>query len=210
MTGSITHIEQLEKWFRAANLPFFSLKYAGTGEKTIFRNETWEDMEDAWEQLKTHPLRTNIDIRQGAYPAQAGIGGMPYPGVGDISGYVAQQVELAMLRRDNEELQQQIENPVSGWERIIDKIGQSPHLAGIAQMLVASLVPKATTVAQGVPATVVAGTPDAENEDGYPDTMYENLEATAAALNTTPEKMVEKMAELARKNPEIARTLIAP
>ena len=129
MTGSITNIEQLEKWFRAGNLPFFSLKYAGTGDKTIFRNEVWEDMEDAWEQLRNqveaqasagramleilvykkgsanHPLRTNVDIRPGYYPAQAGISGpgmYPQMGIGNVQEYVTKEVRIAMLERDNE------------------------------------------------------------------------------------------------------------
>lgn len=236
MTGSITNIEQLEKWFRAGNLPFFSLKYAGTGDKTIFRNEVWEDMEDAWEQLRNqveaqasagramleilvhkkgaanHPLRTNVDIRPGYYPAQAGIAGpgmYPQMGIGNVQEYVTKEVRIAMLERDNEDLRNEISNPANTWERILDKIAESPHLAGIAQMFLGGLLGK---LGQPAPVmTPVNGMPvevSRESEE-YPDAMFENLEAAAGILGTSPEAVAEKLAELVKQNPELAKTLLS-
>lgn len=236
MTGSITNIEQLEKWFRAGNLPFFSLKYAGTGDKTIFRNEVWEDMEDAWEQLRNqveaqasagramleilvykkgaanHPLRTNVDIRPGYYQAQAGIAGPGFPGmgmgIGNVQDYVTKEVRIAMLERDNEDLRNEISNPANTWERILDKIAESPHLAGIAQMFLGGVLGK---LGQPAPVmTPVNGMPAvASQESGeYPDAMYEDLETAAGILGSSPEAVAAKLAQLVKQNPELAKTLL--
>lgn len=234
MTGSITNIEQLERWFRSANLPFFTLKYSGTGDKIIFRNETWEDLEDAWEQLRNqveaqasagramleilvykkgganHPMRTNVDIRPGYYPATAGISGPVYPGqmpgIGTVQEYVAQQVKIAMLERDNRDLQDAVNNPANTWERVLDRIAESPQLAGIAQIFVSGLVSRfapAAPVSVAVPVNGVPGDPEA-----YPDAMYDNLEEAAQILGTSPEAIAAKVAYLVKQNPDIAKTLL--
>lgn len=236
MTGSITNIEQLEKWFRAGNLPFFSLKYAGTGDKTIFRNEVWEEMEDAWEQLRNqveaqasagramleilvykkgsanHPLRTNVDIRPGYYPSQPGIAGpgmYPQMGIGNVQDYVSKEVRIAMLERDNEDLKAALNNPANTWERILDKISESPHLAGIAQMFVGGILSR---FGQGAPVTMpVNGMPPTIPQEGeeYPDAMFEDLEAAAGMLGTSPEAVAAKLAQLVKQNPELAKTLLS-
>ena len=235
MTGSITNIEQLEKWFRAGNLPFFSLKYAGTGDKTIFRNEVWEDMEDAWEQLRNqveaqasagramleilvykkgsanHPLRTNVDIRPGYYPAQAGISGpgmYPQMGIGNVQEYVTKEVRIAMLERDNEDLRNEINNPANTWERILDKVSESPNLAGIAQTFIALLASKFGAATPMM--TPVNGTPlVAQEGEEYPDAMFENLETAAGLLGSSPEAVAAKLAQLVKQNPELAKTLLS-
>ncbi len=215
MQGSITNIEALEKWFKSNNLPYFSLKYAGQGEKIIFRNELWDDIEEAWEHLRdqvtaqadggramlellvynkgkaNHPLRTNIDIR--VQPTSvAGIAGIGFPGLyGNMEGYIAQRIELEMLKRDNEELQAQIENPTNTWERIIDKLGNSPHLSGIAQVLISSLFAKAP-----VSAPAIAGNGSSP------------LDEAAEILGTPPETLANKVLELVKNNPELAKSLL--
>lgn len=232
MTGSITNIEQLEKWFRAANLPFFSIRYAGQGEKIVFRNEVWEDMEDAWEQLKNqveaqasagramleilvfakgkanHPLRTNVDIRPGYQPATAapGIAGHPWAGIGSVTDYVNTQVKLAMLERDNDDLRAQIGSPVNAFERILERVAESPHLAGIAQALIGGLLSKGAAQIPQM-AAPVTGVPQPESED-YPEQMFEDLESAASVLGTTPEALAAKVAALVKQNPEIAKTLL--
>lgn len=234
MTGSITNIEQLERWFKSANLPFFTLKYAGTGDKVIFRNEAWEDMEEAWEQLRNqveaqasagramleilvykkgganHPLRTNLDLRPGYYPAQQGIAGPGYvgafPGIGSVQDYVQQQVKIAMLERDNADLQAELSNPANTWERVLDKIAESPHLAGIAQMFVHGVMSRFAPAAAPVMAAPVNGVP--AQEEAYPDDMYNNLEEAANILDTTPEAIAAKVAQLVKQNPETAKMLL--
>lgn len=230
MQGAITNIESLEKWFKSNNLPYFSLKYAGQGEKIIFRNEVWDDITEAWEHLRdqvqaqadggramlellvynkgkaNHPLRTNLDIRPTAMTPVAGIGSTP--GVyGGMESYISQRIELEMLRRDNEELQAQINNPINSWERILDRVAQSPQLAGIAQVLIAGLFSKGQAP---VMAQSIAGTPgsapgtDADDEsDGY-----EHLEAAAEKLGTDPATLAKKVNELVNQNPDLAKSLL--
>lgn len=220
MQGSITNIENIEKWFKANGLPYFSLKYAGQGEKIIFRNEVWDDVSEAWEHLRdqvqaqadggramlellvynkgkaNHPLRTNIDIR-GASTQLAGIGSIP--GVyGGMENYIAQRIELEMLKRDNEELQAALENPVNVWERILDKVSQSPQLSGIAQVLISGLL--ARTQAP-VSASAIAGVP--ETRGGL-----ESLEDAARTLGTDPETLARKVNELVHQNPDLAKQLL--
>lgn len=235
MTGSITTIEQLEKWFRAANLPFFSIRYAGQGEKIVFRNEVWEDMEDAWEQLKNqveaqasagramleilvfskgkanHPLRTNVDIRPGYQPATAapGIAGHPWAGIGNVTDYVNTQVKLAMLERDNEDLRAQIGSPMNAFERVLERVAESPHLAGIAQNLLAGLFKAPMQPMQAVPVTGVPpeAQPTQEGDD-YPEQMFVDLESAAGVLGTTPEALAAKVAMLVKQNPELAKTFL--
>ncbi len=221
MQGSITNIESLEKWFKANSLPYFSLKYAGHGEKIIFRNEVWDDVTEAWEQLRdqvqaqadggramlellvynkgkaNHPLRTNIDIRPGSTQV-AGIGSIPGIWGGNIESYISQRIELEMLKRDNEELQAALENPVNVWERILDKVSQSPQLSGIAQVLISGLL--ARTQAP-VSASAIAGVP--ETRGGL-----ESLEDAARTLGTDFETLARKVNELVHTHPDLAKQLL--
>lgn len=167
MTGAITSIDGLRRWFFANGLPHWSLRYNLPGEKIIARNETHDDLPAAWDMLAdlvtmqveagramlevlvykpgkpTHTLRTNIDIRdsfghRGA-PAPAGVAALP-GGIGNIDEYIEQRISLAMLERENEELKAAINAPGNWVERVVDRVAESPHLSAVVQTLVAGLL----------------------------------------------------------------------
>jgi hypothetical protein len=172
MTGAITDIGSLERWFKQNNRPFWSVKYQGPNERVIARNDSVTDVSQAWDNLEAiikmqtesgravlevlqygsekgaqgHALRTNVDIRDYGgprYPVQQAPAVAGYPGVGNIEDLIEQRVHLAMLERENEDLKAAINAPGSMLERVVDKIAESPHLSQVVAQLVAGLFNRA-------------------------------------------------------------------
>ena len=115
MTGAITDIQSLERWFKTNDRPFWSVSYAGPNPRVIARNDKTTDVNQAWDNLEAiikmqteagravlevlqygsdkgaqgHALRTNVDIRDpfGGYASNR----MPAPAQG-IAGYGVQSI----------------------------------------------------------------------------------------------------------------------
>lgn len=248
MSGAITDIENLQRWFYGNGLPNFTLKYQGTGDKTIYRNkDTITDMNDAWEELRhqvdsqaeagraqlevlvyspgknNHAIRTNLDIRGGYFnramaPQPTGIAGLP-AGVGNLDSYIQERIDLALLKKENEELRDQLNSPANGWERILGIIADSPHLSGIAQTLLVgtlgknnpALMQQAMAAVNGAP--TYAGQPGElpapDQVQGDPQTVFAtNIQEAADNLGTDPVTLAVNLNRLIQSNPDIARTLL--
>lgn len=243
MSGGITNIYDLERWFRGNSMPYFTVKYQGPGERIIYRNDNIEDLTEAWEELKhqvesqagagrallevmvyqkgknNHPTRTNVEIRDmaSARNQQSAISGAPQFGIGSIQEYVDNQVHVAMLERENQELKEALNSPTNTWERILDKISESPHLAGLVQTFIGTLMGKA-----GMPAPAVTGhfqpsprqTDDEGNEITPPETdeqqelFIQNIQEVCATLGIDALTLAVKLNQLVQKNPAMAKTLI--
>jgi len=238
MIGAITSIEHLERWFRGNALPYFTLKYAGPGERVIFRNDgAIDDMETAWDELRhqvemqgasgramlevlvfkkgkaNHPVRTNIDIRNMPANSQNGnIAGLP-GGIANVGDYVDMKVRLAMLERDNEDLMQQIDNPANTWERVIDKLSESPHLAGLAQMLISGLMKPGAPAQVGKQQQQQQPQPDYEPPQGAnanPNHIFEqNILDTTRLLGIDHVTLSAKLKKLVETNPDQAKQLLS-
>jgi hypothetical protein len=172
MTGAITDIASLERWFKQNGRPFWSVKYQGPNERVIARNDSVTDVSQAWDNLEAiikmqtesgravlevlqygsekgaqgHALRTNVDIRDYGgprYPVQQAPAVAGYHGVGDIKELIEHHVQLALLEKENEDLKAAINAPGSMLERVVDKIAESPHLSQVIGQLVAGLFNRA-------------------------------------------------------------------
>lgn len=233
MIGAITSIEHLERWFKGNGEPYFTLKYAGPGERVIFRNDgAIEDIETAWDELRhqvemqgasgramlevlaykkgrnNHALRTNVDIRAVTTNAQmAGINGMP-GSMSSMVDYVDMKVELAMLKRDNEELEFRLMEPANTWERIIDKVSESPHLAGIAQMLIANLT-KTGNASQQIAQQPKPDVEQPQHANGNPNHQFEqNILDTSRMLEMDHVTLSAKLKRLVETNPDLAKQIL--
>lgn len=168
MTGAITDIGSLQRWFMTNGRPFWTVKYAGPQERIIARNDNVTDMAQAWDNLEAvvrmqteagravlevlqynsekgaqgHALRTNVDIRDHApryAPAQVQPAVAGMPAIGDIQEYIDQKVNLALLEKENEDLRAAINAPSNMLERIVEKVSESPHLSAAVAQLIAGL-----------------------------------------------------------------------
>lgn len=145
----------------------------------------------------------------GANAAIAGIGMLP-PQIDER--YITERIELAMLKKENEDLKEAINGPSNSWERFLEIIGQnealSNALAGVLMGFAGkSGLPPATFQR---PVTGTANTDD-DNEAGQDlqQAFIEDVNAAASALQTDAVTMMRKLRQMVKENPEYAKQMFS-
>lgn len=248
MNGAITDLEHLKRWFFGNGHPYFFINYQGAGNRKIYQNESIEEMQEAWEELEyqvksqtghgramlevvqyakgkqNHPVRTYIDMRSDAQAqgtAMAGIGN--FPAQGYPANYVQDQIKMALMEKELEDMRAALESPSNVFENIVDKIGQSPHLSGLVNNLVSALFGQKGAV----PSMPVNGHPGAQQptaqatqpeagteatgEEMTPERIalfQSNIDRICTALETDPINLSSKLAALVEGNPDLAKNLL--
>lgn len=151
----------------------------------------------------------------GDHGSNGGISGLPALAGGDIQTYIAGQVKLALLEKENEELREAMNGPNNMWERMVQTVADSPHLSQVVNNLVVGLVTKVNPAA----APHMQTTPPPMN--GHPTTdelgddtedpqsvFYNNINAVSQSLGVDPITLSAKLNKLVRDNPEMAKQLL--
>lgn len=136
-------------------------------------------------------------------------------GIGNLPGtsteqYIQERIDMALLRRENEDLKAQMNGPVSGWERFLDIIGQNEQLSGAIAGLLLGLANK-----NGIPATIpapVTGHPSTDDNDDNddPQTVFaQNIQSASNALHTDPVSLSRALNRLVTSNPELAKQIFS-
>ena len=216
----------------------------GNTDRMIYKNVVIEDMDAAWDRLQNHvadqanvgrarlalivydkgkennPISTYIDIRPGYQSEQHGasaISGLP-PGIGSINEFIEERVALAMLKKENEDLKEQLNQPQNNWERSIETLSGVPGISEVLKIAVAGIVAKFAPQSMPVVAGILNGTSDAmatgegDHDDGVagdPQTRFtNNIQSTASLLNVDPLTLSERLNALVKQNPEVAKQLL--
>lgn len=141
----------------------------------------------------------------------AGIGNLPVLN----ETYIQERIDLALLRRENEELKAALNGPGSTWERILDIIGQSEPLSLALSGLITNLAAKNGMTLPAAPiARPVTGSPapvDSDDDDtADPQSIFaESINAAASGLDTDPVTMARKLKKIVEQNPEFAKQIFA-
>ena len=173
MLGAITNTDDLKQWFLLNKKPFFTLKYenGGSTDRIILRNDTAEEMDDAWEMLQSQVVSqaasgrarlalivyergkhnnpsgyTMIDINplaQRSTQGVASIAGLP-AGIGSVTEYVDLKLATERLRWENDLLKEQLATPVNSVERWFETIGNLPGAMDVVKIIATGLVTKWT------------------------------------------------------------------
>lgn len=145
----------------------------------------------------------------------AAISGLP-PGVGSIQEYVNKEVEMALMKKELQDLREMLAQPNTGWERAVETISGIPGIDKALHALVAGLVTKINPAAAPAVQAAMAGTPDAqtggnhdEDNDDDPQAVFaDNINMAATRLQTDPVTLAKKINQLVHSNPEVAKQLL--
>lgn len=155
--------------------------------------------------------RTNIDIVSTGL-----VGSGVQPGIGNLSGgymdenrinaIISEKHELWELKRENDDLRAQLDNPNTFTDKamaFIERIGTTPLGIAIASKFLGAPMPPMVPPA-------VNGTPPENNLDGEEDVDDEldSLEAIATAHGITLKQLLAKTANLAHQEPGVVQMLI--
>lgn len=145
---------------------------------------------------------------------QAGIGSLPaaFP-----ENYIQERIDLALLKRENEELKAAINGPGNTWERLLDIISQSEPLSMALAGLISNVTGKPLPALQQAARPVTGSpAPDEENDtdegspDADPQTVFaDSINAAAAGLDTDPLTMARKLRKIVRDNPAFAKQIFS-
>ena len=194
MHGGITNTDDLKEWFYLNKKPHFTLRYenGGAGDRIILRNDSADDMDDAWQMLQSQVVSqassgrarlvlivyekgkhnnpagyTVIDINPLAQrlPASgsAGISGLP-GGIGSITEYVDLKLATERLKWENEQLKEQLNAPADKTERWFEMIGNLPGAMDVVKIIATGLVTKWTPDALPALQGLLNGLPNAAAE----------------------------------------------
>lgn len=160
-----------------------------------------------------YTAQTYVQIFEGQQNAAA-TGQMA--GVGSLPGapamteqYIQERIDLAMLKRENEELKAQMNGPVSGWERFLGMLNENEQLNGAIAGLLMGLAQKNGIPAQLAPAPVNGHPSSDEETDEDPQTVFvNNIQNAAATLQTDPVTLSKRLNKLIQQNPEVAKQLL--
>lgn len=139
----------------------------------------------------------------------AAIGNLPAPMA--TESYIQERIDLALLKRENEELKAMVNGPGNTWERILDIVSQSEPLSMALAGLIGQLAGK-----NGMPVAVprpITGSPEPddtdepENADDPQNVFVESINAAANGLKTDPLTMATRLKKLVQDNPALARQI---
>ena len=213
----------------------------GTPERRIMQNTKVDNMEESLEFLVStmrklnHPDGVKFRVMQYApgksnNPAQnyfvqvyerggnnmpatqvAGIGSLPGMYGGNIEAYISERIELAMLKKENEDLRAAINAPSATWERILDRVAENPAITGLITNLAIGWVGKTNpALAQTLAQSAMNGHPNTDtDETGDPQTIFaQNIQAASDTLGIDPVTLAQKLNKLVQQNPEMAKQLL--
>lgn len=235
MNGAISSIEALERFFRGANAPFFTLSYYSTQSPTgqgnnILRNVVESNMDASWAMLKrfvedqTGYGRAQLHLI--TYATEKGSNtptgrtnidisasrnvANGAPGIGSIPvGYVAEDaIEKALsVAREKWEMEARIQALENqGDDSLLEKVERIAAIPAVQAIINAFLTK------QGMPPMLqpqMNGTPTSDNEerpDGD-DNFDEDIDMTARIIGVTDAQLAARLRKLAENNPEMARQI---
>lgn len=154
--------------------------------------------------------RTNIDIVSTGL-----VGTGTQPGIGSLSGgyldenrinaIISEKHELWELKRENDDLRAQLENPNTFTDKamaFIERIGTTPLGIAIASKFLGAPMPQMV-------APPVNGTPPVnDDDDDDVENELDSLEAIARANGITLKEFLSKTANLAQQEPGVVQMLI--
>lgn len=153
--------------------------------------------------------RTNIDIVSTGL-----VGTGTQPGIGSLSGsyldenrinaIISEKHEVWELKRENEDLRAQLENPNTFTDKamaFIERIGTTPLGIAIASKFLGAPMPQMV-------APPVNGTPPVNDDDDDVENELDSLEAIARANGITLKEFLSKTANLAQQEPGVVQMLI--
>lgn len=149
--------------------------------------------------------------RQQAPGAQpAAIGSLPSPMASE--SYINERIELALLKRENEDLRAAINGPTNTWERFLEILGQNEPLSQAVAGLIMGLANKGGIPTAPIPRPV-AGSPDTdedpEDETGDQQAVFaQNIHSAASILQTDPVRLAKALNRLVQQNPDMAKQLL--
>lgn len=140
----------------------------------------------------------------------AGIGSLP--AIQDIETRIAEKVELALLKAENEQLRNGGENGTI-WERVLGIIAESPHLSAAVGSLVNGILLKADPALAGnlVQPAPVTGTPSADNGAAPEDqqaAFVDNINQVCSALGVDAVTLAARLRQIVQANPLAAKQII--
>lgn len=150
-------------------------------------------------------------------PGIAGTGGgiLGINSKDDLDRYIAEKQEIWSLRRDIEDMRAAQTAEVAKWERVLDKISESPQLAGIARIVVdrvtAAFLPSAPAVAGAQPAPATDNSAPANQsvpDDEYEEKLNQELDTLETETGMQAPAVLKKLNELRRQNPEMFNALM--
>lgn len=236
MQGAIRDIESLKRWFFANGKPYYTLSYQNQQNHVILRNTVNDDMEAAWETLRTTVLsqaeygratlhcivyekdksnnptaRTNIDVMPNQIPAgaqMAGIGYLPASlTTDDIEKAVAAAKKEWEMERRIQDLEAERDTPADAVEKWIGRImAFSQTPVGLA------LIGKIA----GYPMPPVSehqvnGSHESDANQNAPDDLdgeLDILETIAENNGITLKELLKRTAMLAKQQPGMVSMLI--
>lgn len=234
----ITNISTLRTWFLDNQKPFFTLYQNGVNRAIIARNETVDDLNQAWNLLETNVLAqaeggtANVRVYVTEKPkhnhgletearilplvptlGQPGISGLPqgYLDESKVAGLIKEAREKWELERRIEELEM-AQEPVKDWAETMingfERVAKTPLGAALVQKLL-GVVPMPQPAMNGVPTPAAQSQANnSTDDDEYSDSFFENIENTAALLGVDEETLANKLAKLVQQNPELAKSLL--
>lgn len=234
MTGFLTNIDDLRKWFYGQGVPFFNLRYWQPGKtgETIMRNDEQDDMGAAWAMLsemvaslsrtgrsmlnlivyekgKANNYKgfVNLDLSPTAQGQQVhGIGSLPAPQFDEakIQAILEKEREKWELKNEVENLKAQLKSPVDWTDKAADLIEKIGNTP-LGHALAAGI-----SKAMGVtlPPFVQGPHGQADSDTGAADTFDEDISAVASTLGTDDVTLAKKLRRLVEQNPELAKSFL--
>lgn len=140
---------------------------------------------------------------------QAGIGSLPSM---NTENYINERIELALLKKENEDLRASMNGPNNMVERVLDIISQSEPLSMALSGLISGLAGRHNIgMPQALPRPVT-GSPDSDEEANEADAQAvfaNNINAASAALDTDPVSLSKSLVKLIQGNPQFAKQIFS-
>lgn len=146
----------------------------------------------------------NPELRQ---QTAVGIGNLPAH-MGE--SYIQERIDLALLRKENEELKNAATGTESLGERIFKLINENPEISSAIAGLITSVAAKNGLPVSALPRPVT-GSPESDDNDGEnPETVFiQNIQQAAGQLNTDPVSLAKGLNRLIQQNPEFAKQIFS-
>lgn len=139
------------------------------------------------------------------------------PGIGSLpavmnENYVNERIELALLKKENEDLKANMNGPNNAFERILDIISQSEPLSMALSGLIQSMAVKNGMAMPAAIPRPITGSPDTDEETDGQDaqTVFaNNINAASQALGTDPVSLSAALVKLVQGNPQFAKQIFS-
>lgn len=237
MQGAISNIDALERFFRGANAPFFTLSYYSTNSPTgqgnvVVRNVRETGMDQSWQLLRQYVMdqtgygRAQLHLityesEKSANTPTArtnidivGTGGSSHgtPGIGSLPvGYTTDDaIQKAVdAAKEKWEMEARIQALENQpEENLLEKVERIAAIPVVQTLINAYLQKQGmANLILSQPAVNGAHMQDTENQPDGEDNFDEDIDATARIIGVTDAQLAARLRKLAEENPDVARQI---